>query len=244
MKTIFLCQFQILPMHRSLSFLLHDWLHGLPQLFLFLFLVYFPTFQLSVPCGSLSWLVSAFEHTIKYYIISYRIVMQICNVNISKRIQNAHQQQQSAETLSYRNVQSKPIKSWQKCYTVPSKYFYGALQNLYGPKVMPHATFKNKSIVIYVTIMSKPPKWFGNRTHRCCLWPAVLDDGECQDWMSRLCKGCQYMYPALSEGYLSTHLMHSPLSRTGSRSVQSFLQDTSVCPTHRSCYSLCVRCSQ
>ena len=28
--------------------------------------------------------------------------MQMCNVNISNRIQNAHHQQQSAETLSYK----------------------------------------------------------------------------------------------------------------------------------------------
>ena len=61
------------PFHHSLSFILQDWLHGFPGLFtdiceriFFYFLVFlFSTFYLSVPCGRLSWLMSAFERTLK-----------------------------------------------------------------------------------------------------------------------------------------------------------------------------------
>ena len=57
-----------------------DWLHGFPGLFadtsehifLVVFCFYlFYTFQLSVPCGRLSWLTSAFKHTLKYHLVSY-----------------------------------------------------------------------------------------------------------------------------------------------------------------------------
>ena len=57
--------------HRSLHFLLHDWLHGFPGLFTdasehirFLFFTF----------SRLSWLVSAFDCTLKQHLVSYRIV--------------------------------------------------------------------------------------------------------------------------------------------------------------------------
>jgi len=63
------------PSHRSLPFHLRDWLHGFPGLFtdssenncfftLSFFLIFF-TFYLLVPCGRLSWLMSAFGCTLK-----------------------------------------------------------------------------------------------------------------------------------------------------------------------------------
>jgi len=61
-----------------------DWLHGFPGLYTdafeyirFYFLVLFWHFLLLVPCGTLSWLMSAFErtlHSFSYRILSYRIV--------------------------------------------------------------------------------------------------------------------------------------------------------------------------
>ena len=62
------------PSHRSLPFVFFlDWLHGFPGLFTdtsehirFYFLIFlFYIFYLSVPCGRLSWLMSAFERTLK-----------------------------------------------------------------------------------------------------------------------------------------------------------------------------------
>jgi len=45
----------------------------------FYFLVFlFYTFQLLFPCGRLSWLVSAFERTLKWHLVSYRIVFRHC----------------------------------------------------------------------------------------------------------------------------------------------------------------------
>ena len=49
----------------------------------FLLLVFslcFYTFQLSVPCGRLSWLMLAFERTLKQHLVSYRIVDRIGTV--------------------------------------------------------------------------------------------------------------------------------------------------------------------
>jgi len=63
--------FQQHPSHRRLPFLLQDWLHGFSGLFTdtsehirFYFLVLlFSTSRVLVPCGRLSWLMSAFERT-------------------------------------------------------------------------------------------------------------------------------------------------------------------------------------
>ena len=68
------------PSHRSLSFLLQDWLRAFPGLFTdtsehirFSLLVFlFSTFLL-VPCGRLSWFMSAFDCTLLYCIVSYRM---------------------------------------------------------------------------------------------------------------------------------------------------------------------------
>jgi len=73
------------PFHRSLPFLLQDWLHGFLGLFtdtsehvhflLFSFSV-FPLFsKLLITCGRLSWLVSAFERTLKWHLILYHIIL-------------------------------------------------------------------------------------------------------------------------------------------------------------------------
>ena len=63
------------PSHTAaFPFLLQDWLHGFPRLlllllgipvFTFYFLFLFYTFQLSFPCGRWSWLMSAFERTLR-----------------------------------------------------------------------------------------------------------------------------------------------------------------------------------
>ena len=59
-----------------------DWCHGFPGLFndtyerirFFYFLVFlFSTFSWLIPCGRLSWLMSAFKRTLKQYLVSYRI---------------------------------------------------------------------------------------------------------------------------------------------------------------------------
>ena len=63
-----------------------DWIHGFPGLFAdtseHIFLVVFSfylfyTFQLLVPCGRLSWLTSAFKHTLKSHLVSYPIVWRV-----------------------------------------------------------------------------------------------------------------------------------------------------------------------
>ena len=66
------------PSHRSLPFLLQDWLHGFPWPFtdtsehirFLLYIFVFSTFSFLVSCGRLSWLMSAFERTLNS--ISYR----------------------------------------------------------------------------------------------------------------------------------------------------------------------------
>jgi len=68
------------PSHRSLSFLLQDWLRAFPGLFtdtsehIRFFLISFSVFHfLLVPCGRLSWFMSAFDCTLLYCIVSYRM---------------------------------------------------------------------------------------------------------------------------------------------------------------------------
>ena len=67
----------------SLPFLLQHWLHGFPGLFTdtfehFLVFLFFH-FYLLVSCGGLSWLVLAFERTLKYHLVSYRIVLSLAS---------------------------------------------------------------------------------------------------------------------------------------------------------------------
>ena len=56
-----------------------DCLPILLSISVFYFLVFlFSTFQFSVPCGRLSWLVPAFERTLKYHLVSHRSLRFNC----------------------------------------------------------------------------------------------------------------------------------------------------------------------
>ena len=78
---------QILPT-AALPFLLQDWLHGFPDtsehisFFLLFSSSVLPLFSCRFPRGRLSWLVSAFERTLKQHLASYRIVCSTVNVII------------------------------------------------------------------------------------------------------------------------------------------------------------------
>ena len=79
---IILFIFYFIFSHRILPFLLRDWLHGFLGLFtdtskhirFYFFLVFCYSLFSLVPCGRLSWLMSAFERTLTQHLVSHRVV--------------------------------------------------------------------------------------------------------------------------------------------------------------------------
>ena len=68
------------PSPHSLPFLLQDWFPGFPGPFAdtskhtYFYFFCFSTFYLLVPCGKLSWFMSAFNRTLKQHLVSNRTI--------------------------------------------------------------------------------------------------------------------------------------------------------------------------
>ena len=113
--------------HSSLPFLLQAWLCGFPRLFtvtsehirflLFRFFLFY-TFLLSVPCGRLSWLMSAFERTLNSN--SYRIDLEIDRVD--RFSAESSQSTESTQVESIDRVDRANVKSSQSIISTRSRH--------------------------------------------------------------------------------------------------------------------------